>query len=165
MHPVGGHWRLIFPPDFRAKGHVNIPGRLLWSELEHGGIGSGEDAFRVREVSGASVRNAPSFPVRCPFYARPEQHRYPDNISAQVRTWNLLENFFLYFGGPPKADPSMRVNQEQQTNFAEVAVEGPVQRLEIIRKPGDRGIVGVGGAACEGQREKRCKSAKDELAG
>jgi len=85
----------------------------------------------------ARVGDSLRFLTRCRFDVACPEHWQPYDIGLQVRAWDLLENSLFNFGGPPKTNPSGRIDQEKQPHFTYVLVELGPNRLEVSRKPGD----------------------------
>lgn len=154
VHPIGGWGSFFVPADLTPKDEVNVPRRIIWRELENGRVGSSKEASRVHEVSGAGIKDSSRFSLRRIFHWSPGQHRHPDHIRPQVRARDFLEDFLLDFGGPPKANPSMGINQKEEADFACVPIERGPQRLEVARKPGNGWMVGLRCAARQGQRQE-----------
>ena len=130
MHPERWDGRLIFPASSRRKNEVDVPGRKACGEIETRrkiqarGILAAERRVGIPEVldarAGKRARLALSVGVGC---AATSENGQPNNIDLQLRFGIRLQNSSLDFGGPPKADASSGIEQQEKAHAAGVAVE------------------------------------------
>jgi len=112
MHPVSG-WRrlaasLPFRPVYvRAENKIDIPGGNRRGQFNHAGIGFGERSVRVHELRCTRISDVIAYAARRRVNLRVAKDGHPDDVSAQVRIRNLVENMFFNFGCPPKTNPCL----------------------------------------------------------
>jgi len=139
VHPVSGRRGNVVaqprrPAHCRGKYKVHVPrGDAAW-QLNDAGIGVREPAGSVVKAADARIGDPPSLPPRGGLDCARPQDGDPHNVGAQVRAWSSFEDSVFDFGGPPKADPSGWIKQEEEADFAGVLVELRAEWLEIVRE-------------------------------
>src|SRR2546428_2646292 len=103
-------------------------------------------AGSVVKAADAIIVDPPSLPPRGGLDCARPQDGDPHNVGAQVRAWSSFEDSVFDFGGPPKADPSGWIKQEEEADFAGVLVELRAEWLGLGRVIRTRKVPLVGRA-------------------
>ncbi len=83
---------------------------------------------------GTRVRNRSGFALRVGVHGRAALvHRQPNDVHLQVGIGESFQYTMLDFGGPPKANPSSRVNQQQKAYLVDIAIEGGTEQRIFFR--------------------------------
>ena len=64
----------------------------------------------------------------------PAEFRYPYHVNDQILAGVRREDFFLYFGGPPKTVSSSRAHQQEQTRFSHILIKPSAQCADTNTK-------------------------------
>ena len=130
MHPERRDGRLVFPEGPRGKNEVDVPGGKAGREIETRrkiqarGILAAERRVGVPEVLDARAGKRASLALGVGVgRAASRENGQPNNIDLQLRFGIRLQNSSLDFGGPPKADASSGVEQQEKAHAVGIAVE------------------------------------------
>ena len=108
-------------------------------KIQARGILAAERRVRIPEVldarAGKRARLALGVGIGC---AATSENGQPNNIDLQLRVRICLQNSTLDFGGPPKADASSGVEQQEKAHALGIAIECLSKLLVAGIQPGYR---------------------------